>query len=385
MAVLDLKTALFLLTLGVMAAVGLAVWLTRRGTPRSDAPCSAAPRHGAAGSDTRALEPAFAAAPFGLLLLEGAQVVRANAEAQRLLRLPAPPVALPDTEWTSLLLEDCASARADAAASGRYRTVTFASGQTVRWWAAFWGARDVVFVFDVTPQQRVEQAGRALLNDLAHELRTPIATILTHLEVLGLTDVGQDVHQQSLALSKDEAQRMARLINDMLELGRLETATDFALRPLEVTALVEEVLFQALPQATAKRMALSLEASPPLPLALGNADRLRQVFLNLLDNAFKYAREGDRVVISLARVEGGIACAVCDTGPGIPPEHLPHVTRRFYRVAPKQETGSGLGLALVAEILRRHNTSLELESRISGETGTCARFVLPLAEAEAPR
>ncbi len=371
MAVFDLKTALLLLTLAVMAAVGLAMWLTRRGMSRP----------AIAGGEGQAAAETFATAPFGLLVLEGTEVVRANAEAQRLLRLPTPPIALPDAEWLLLLLEDCASARADAA-SGRYRTVTFASGQTARWWTAPWGARDLVFVFDVTPQQRAEQAGRALLNDLAHELRTPIATILTHLEVLGLTDLGEDVHQQSLALSKDEAQRMARLINDMLELGRLETATEFALRPVDLLPLVEEVVFQALPQAAAKRMTLSLEAAPPLPWVLGNADRLRQVFLNLLDNAFKYAREGDRVVISLARTANGIACAVCDTGPGIPPEHLPHVTRRFYRVAPQQGSGSGLGLALVAEILRRHNTALELESRVTGETGTCARFMLLLAEVE---
>lgn len=374
MVVLDLKTVLFLLVLGLLSTAGLAAWLAHRSASRR-APALEI-------TDHPALLPA---APFGLLILEGSRLVRANAEAQRLLRLPPIPAALPDTEWTPLLLEDCALARADVASAGRYRTVTFASGQTVRWWTTAWGGRDVAFVFDITPQQRMEQASRALLHDLAHELRTPIATILTHLEVLGLTDVGEEVHQQSLALSKDEAQRMARLINDMLELGRLETAAEFALRPVELIALVEEVLFQALPQATARRMALSVEALPPLPLVLGNADRLRQVFLNLLDNAFKYAREGDRVVISLTQVEGGIACAVCDTGPGIPPEHLPHVTRRFYRVAPQEGTGSGLGLALVAEILRRHNAVLELESRVSGNTGTCARFVLPLARAEALR
>lgn len=373
MVVFELRTVLLLLLLGVTAAAALAVVVTGRASPRRLLP----------GGDNATLAAALSAAPFGLLVLEGAQVVTANAYAQRLLRLLSPPAALPDVEWLALLEEDRAAARGDAAGGGRYRTVTFASGQTVRWWVTGLGTRDLVFVFDITTQQRAEQAGRALINDLAHELRTPIATILTHLEVLGLADVGQEVHQQSLALSKDEAQRMARLVNDMLELGRLETATEFVLRPLELVALVEEVLFQALPQATAKRMALSLEASPPLPLALANADRLRQVFLNLLDNALKYAREGDCVVISLAQAETGIACAVCDTGPGIAPEHLPHVTRRFYRAAPKQGTGSGLGLALVAEILRRHNAVLELESRISGKTGTCARFVLPLANVEA--
>lgn len=388
MVAFDLKTALILLTLGLLAAVSLAVWLGHRRSPRQLYPLDGSSGE-MPGADALEVGAAFETAPFGLLVLEGAQVLHFNAEAQRLLRLPAHSVTLPDAEWFPLLMEDCALARAEALAQhesapgGRYRTVTFVSGQTVRWWIVPWGARDGVFVFDITPQQRVEQAGRALLNDLAHELRTPVATILTHLEVMGLTDVGEDVHQQSLALSKDEAQRMARLINDMLELGRLETAPEFALRSVELLPLVEEVIFQTLPQAQSKHMALSLEASPPLPLVLGHADRLRQVFLNLLDNAFKYAREGDRVVISLTRTEGGIACAVCDTGPGIPPEHLPYVTRRFYRGASRQEPGSGLGLALVTEILRRHNTQLELESRVSGETGTCVHFLLPLAEVRA--
>ena len=388
MAVFDLKTALILLTLGMLAAVSLALALAHWTSSRREEPTAVPPALGGGEPDATRLPVAAAlgAAPFGLLVLEGSQVLQSNAEAQRLLRLPASPTTLPDVEWLPLLMEDCSLARAEALSQqgaivgGRYRTVTFVSGQTVRWWVSPWGARDGVFVFDITPQQRVEQASRALLNDLAHELRTPVATILTHLEVLGLTDVGEEVHQQSLALSKDEAQRMARLINDMLELGRLETAPEFALRPVELLPLVEEVVFQTLPQAQSKRMTLSLEASPPLPLVLGHADRLRQVFLNLLDNAFKYARSGDRVVISLTRTEGGIACAVCDTGPGIPPEHLPYVTRRFYRGVSEQVSGSGLGLALVTEILRRHNTQLELESRVSGGTGTCARFLLPLAE-----
>ncbi|MBN1920088.1 MAG: hypothetical protein JW892_02490 [Anaerolineae bacterium] len=388
MAVFDLKTALILLTLGMLAAVSLAVALVHWTLSRREKPTAVPPALGGVALDDIHLlvEGALGAAPFGLLVLEDSQVLQSNAEAQRLLRLPAFPATLPDVEWLPLLMEDCSLARAEALAQpgaiagGRYRTVTFVSGQTVRWWVSPWGARDGVFVFDITPQQRVEQAGRALLNDLAHELRTPVATILTHLEVLGLTDVGEEVHQQSLALSKDEAQRMARLINDMLELGRLETAPEFALRPVELLPLVEEVVFQTLSQAQSKRMTLSLEASPPFPLVLGHADRLRQVFLNLLDNAFKYARAGDRVVISLTRTEGGIACAVCDTGPGIPSEHLPYVTRRFYRGVSEQVSGSGLGLALVTEILRRHNTQLELESRVSGATGTCARFLLSLAE-----
>jgi signal transduction histidine kinase len=108
-----------------------------------------------------------------------------------------------------------------------------------------------------------------------------------------------------------------------------------------------------------------------------------QVFLNLLDNVAKHCRPGDRAVVSLERAEEGVACAVRDTGPGIPAEHLPHISRRFYRAAPQAVEGSGLGLALVEEILHRHGSRLEIESRTEGdETGTCVRFVLPVLPEE---
>lgn len=93
----------------------------------------------------------------------------------------------------------------------------------------------------------------------------------------------------------------------------------------------------------------------------------------------KYSRPGDRVIVSLGQADEGITCSVCDTGPGIPAEHLPHVTRRFYRAAPQEIEGSGLGLALVEEILRRHQSRMEIESCTEGEeTGTQVRFVLPV-------
>jgi len=257
----------------------------------------------------------------------------------------------------------------------------------VRWWvipgvdlSTGSGQRlTAVFLLDVTTQQRAERAARSLISDLSHELRTPIATILTHLEVLSLPNISEEIGQQSLRLLKEESRRMARLVNDMLEFGRLETSAEIESRPVDLLALVEEAIDQIVPQAEEREIALSLEADTPLPLVVGDADQLRRVFLNLLDNAVKFSRPGDRVIVPLRQGEQGIECAVCDSGPGIPPEHLPHVTRRFYRVEPEKTEGSGLGLALVEEILRRHQSHLEIESRTEGEeTGTCVRFVLPV-------
>lgn len=371
MLTFDLKTLIFALLLFLLAIAGGSYWLARRRAR----PVMTLP-------DGGSLLSVLNDAPFGVAALEGEVVRYANPYACRLLHLADGARALPDADWTPLLDADRAAARQETGVPGvgRYRTVTFASGQTARWWVFPWdeglSRRDFVFLLDVTAQQRTEQAGRALINDLGHELRTPIATILTHLEILGLSDVGQEVQQQSLTFAKDEAQRMARLLNDMLELGRLETAPEFPRRPVDLVALVEDVVLQSTPRAVERQMALALEADSPLPFVPANADRLRQVLLNLLDNAFKYARPGDHVTVSLRRTESGIECAVCDTGPGIPPEHLPHIARRFYRAAPKGVEGSGLGLSLVAEILRRHESELLIESSSPDGTGACVKFVL---------
>ncbi len=384
MFVFDLKVLLFV---GLVLLLGAALlgWGWARRSVRHSAVLERA--------DTSLLA-MLDAAPFGLLVLEGAQVLYANSGAQRLLHLPADGNALPDSDWLPLLDSDRAAAREAAARqaqrgardrTGQYRNITFASGQTARWWVTAWNRddrlRECVFLLDITAQHRTEQAGRALVNDLAHELRTPLATILTHLEILGLSDIGQDVRGQSLSLAQDEAQRMGRLLQDMLELGRLETSSDLPRRPVNLADLVEEVVLQATPQAAERQMTLSLEAASPLPLVNGNPDRLRQVFLNLLDNAFKYARPGDSVTLALQCPSGepGVACSVCDSGPGIPPEHLPYITRRFYRAAPKSIPGSGLGLSLVSEILRRHDSALAVESPAADGQGTCVRFVLPPA------
>jgi signal transduction histidine kinase len=255
----------------------------------------------------------------------------------------------------------------------------------VRWWVTAWGERDLVCLWDVSAQQQTEQAARSMLGDFSHEIRTPLATLLTHLEVLRLPELSDEARGQSIHLMQIEARRMSRMANSLLALSRLETAGTVERRPVDLAALAEESIAQLMPRAQERQIALSLQAGAQLPLAVGDPGLLKQVLLNLLDNAIKYSRPGDWATISLQRQGQTIACAVQDTGPGIPPEHLPHVTRRFYRgVSEGGDSGSGLGLALVEEILRRHQSHLDIESHTTGaEAGTCARFVLPGLQQEA--
>lgn len=179
---------------------------------------------------------------------------------------------------------------------------------------------------------------------------------------------------------------MARLVNQMLELGRLETSVDIERCLLDPIPLLQQAIAQVAPQAEERGITLSMQITGALPLIVGDADRLMQVLINLLDNVVKYCRPGDQAVVSLQSSAEGVEFAVRDTGPGIPARHLPHLTRRFYRAAPQEIEGSGLGLALVAEIIRRHGGRLEITSCTEGdETGTCVRFILPaLPEAGEP-
>jgi two-component system, OmpR family, phosphate regulon sensor histidine kinase PhoR len=374
---LDVRIVLTLLLLLVMGGAAWAWW--RGGQP---------PR--AAGKD--ALAAVFAHAPVAVLWLDGTGALRmANAHARVLTGIDTAAAILPAAEWQSRLLEDVQAVLESPADHERSRTMALPEQRTWHWWVTAWHGAGLVLIDDITSAQQAERATHLLLSDLAHELRTPLATLATHLEVLRLATVAPEIREQSVEFLRDETQRLVRLVNNTLELGRLQSSSGFELRPVHLFALVEAVVAQLHGEAQSRNVAVSVEAEANLPPVRGNADRLKQVLLNLLDNSLKYARAGDSVVVSLAYEaggetgdNGGVACAVCDTGPGIAAEHLPFVTRRFYRAVPSGMPGSGLGLALAAEIVRQHSARLIVSSRDvatiePGEsTGTCVRFVLPL-------
>jgi len=368
MLVLELRYLLLGLLLATVGAALLALWLDRRRAGRRAVETFADP----------ALHAILERAPFGWMVLESAErYIYANEYARRLLDLPAPSGPIPAIEWGFFLDDDRADVRRGRAPEGRYRVLRLPSGRAVRWWLMSGQRWDYLFLLDVTPQYEAEEARTQLFAGLSHELRTPVGAILTHLEILRLSDVPEEAKQQSLHLLQAEARRLARMVYLMLELGRLETSPEIDRRPVDLLDLAERAISSLAAQAGERQIRFSLEADSLLPTVWGDADRLMQVFLNLLDNVLKHCRPGDSATVILRRADGGVLCAVRDTGPGIPAEHLPHITRRFYRAAKQEVEGSGLGLALVDEILRRHGSRLEISSRTEGETGTCVQFVLP--------
>jgi signal transduction histidine kinase len=239
-------------------------------------------------------------------------------------------------------------------------------------------------LIDEREQQRFIQQQQAFVGHLSHELRTPLTALLAHTDIARNPRTPEAVRLASMETIQRETQRMSRLVRDLLELYRLEVAVDFPLLATDLAIIAEEAIAQVIVRAEEAGVSLTFEANTPLPHVLAHPDRLKQVFLNLLDNAIKYCRRDDSIFVHLRADAEGVCCIVRDTGPGIPAEHLPHIAERLYRGQTDIE-GSGLGLALASEILRRHNATLRIQSvAVGAETGTEISWMLPYAAPPRP-
>ncbi len=225
---------------------------------------------------------------------------------------------------------------------------------------------------DLTPLRRVEEMRADFVANASHELRTPLATLSGFIETLqGPAREDAAARERFLVIMKQQAFRMARLIDDLLSLSRIEL--NVHVRPeslVDLAAIVRQVT-DAMQMLAHDRGVEILVTAPPEPLIVpGDRDELVRVFENLVENALKYGASGKRVDIEVARAnEAGSGAeavvSVRDFGPGIAPEHLPRLTERFYRVDVAQsraEGGTGLGLAIVKHILARHHGRLVVDS-----------------------
>jgi two-component system phosphate regulon sensor histidine kinase PhoR len=239
---------------------------------------------------------------------------------------------------------------------------------------------------DLTPLRRVEEMRADFVANASHELRTPLASLSGFIETLqGPARSDAVARERFLAIMKTQADRMARLIDDLLSLSRIElNAHVHPSATVDVIPVLRQVADALQMLARDRGVAIAISAPTEPLLVRGDRDELTRVFENLVENALKYGASGERVEIAAAgseAPEGGEAViAVRDFGPGIPPEHLPRLTERFYRVDVRHsraEGGTGLGLALVKHILNRHLGRLQIESP-PGE-GACFTVRIPLA------
>jgi two-component system, OmpR family, phosphate regulon sensor histidine kinase PhoR len=231
---------------------------------------------------------------------------------------------------------------------------------------------------DETELMRMDRMRADFIANASHELRTPLASLTGFIETL-LGPARDDAanRERFLRIMLDQAGRMARLIDDLLSLSRIEMRAHVRpSAPVDLTALVGQVADMLGPLA--REHDVTLRVLPPEGPAVvkGDRDELIQVVANLVENAIKYGRAGGTVEMSLARdpvpAEGptgvaGVSLAISDDGPGIAPEHLPRLTERFYRVNAdnsRRQKGTGLGLAIVKHIVNRHRGRLAIRSEL---------------------
>lgn len=345
-------------------------------------------------------EAILATLPYPLLTLtESRRVARANPAAVEL--FDGDPAG---QDLISVLREPAILAAVDAVLQGTGdRIVEFSiAGSMERYFVAHLARLPaaqlddtvaILALMDITALKRAEQLRADFVANASHELKTPLASLLGFIETLrGPARDDADARQRFLGIMQEQAERMARLVEDLLSLSRIELHEHTPPNTAADLALVLEGVVDALEIKAARRgMALRLGLPEGLPPVQGDRDELAQVFQNLVDNAIKYGRPGTPVAIEVTLLGAdderlrrlgrpAVAVAIVDQGEGIAREHLPRLTERFYRVdtaRSREMGGTGLGLAIVKHIVNRHRGHLEVES----EQGRGSRFTVTLRAA----
>lgn len=233
---------------------------------------------------------------------------------------------------------------------------------------------------DQTELRRIDRMRSDFIANASHELRTPLASLRGFIETLqGPARNDLAARERFLGIMQNQADRMSRLIDDLLSLSRLEMKAAIPVKErVDIGQILNHVVETLVPMAS--EIGVTIEwSAPDHPVWMpGDRDELIQVFQNLIENACKYGQSGKRVVVTLDEQGGdgtqvlagairGLSVSVEDFGPGIPPEHLPRLTERFYRVdvdSSRIHKGTGLGLAIVKHILTRHRGRLVIRSQL---------------------
>lgn len=252
-------------------------------------------------------------------------------------------------------------------APGRWLTLTL---------VAYGDGRQLLFARDTTRLRQLEQMRREFVANASHELRSPLTVIGGYLEALRDDPALDGTWSGPLAEMKRQSDRMAGIVNDMLELSRLETDADEPpADAVDVRALLERIRSEALALGEGpRRVELELASHAGL---LGSEKELYSAFSNLVFNAMRYTPADGTVAVRWSVEQGQPTLAVQDTGIGIAAEHIPRLTERFYRVDPsrsRSKGGTGLGLAIVKHVVQRHGGQL----RIASEPGRGSTFAVVL-------
>lgn len=241
----------------------------------------------------------------------------------------------------------------------------------------------IVVIHDVTRQEKLEQSRRDFVANVSHELRTPLTTIKSYSETLAdMPDVSREVQVRFLDVVASEADRMARIISDLLTLSELDDNHTYYKAPEEINIrkMLENIVDRMGMTAKKKNQTLSYHPINETPIISGDRDGLERVFINIISNALKYTGDGGNIEVYSSKVYNDICVKVSDNGIGIQKDKLPHIFDRFYRVdkARSRDTGgTGLGLAIAKQTLESgFNGKIKISSEFN--KGTEVTITIPL-------
>ncbi len=247
--------------------------------------------------------------------------------------------------------------------------------------AAEGGASLVVVAQDVTDVRKLERMRRDFVANVSHELKTPLTSIKGLVETLlngALEDTGNN--RRFVSMIDEDATRLTRLIDDLLDLSQIESkSTPMRLQPVALHLFFEELETRFRNQLDAQGVVWDLKVPSGAPRIEADPDRLRQIFVNLIDNAIKFNKPNGRVAISADADAAWVRITVADTGAGIPEKDLPRIFERFYRVdkaRSRELGGTGLGLSIVKHLVELHRGRIDVTSQAG--MGTAFVVTLPV-------
>ena len=226
-----------------------------------------------------------------------------------------------------------------------------------------------------------EKVQTEFISSVSHELRTPLTAITGWSETLAYDEAITGDSRRGIAIISKESGRLTKMVEELLEFTRIQDGRfNLNVETLDVAGELEDAIF-----TYGKLLAqegVTVDYAPPeeeVPFVLGDPERLKQVFLNLMDNAAKYGRTAGRISVTIGATGNWVVIRFRDYGPGIPEKELPFVKKKFYKGSGK-ERGSGIGLSVCEEIITRHKGRLELENASDGRTGLIATILLPVMD-----
>ena len=227
-----------------------------------------------------------------------------------------------------------------------------------------------------------EKMKNDFISSVSHELRTPLTAMKGWAETMQGGGMDDETFDKGMSVIIRESERLSGIVEELLDFSRMQSGRmTLTMDKIDILAELGEAVYMFSERAKSEHKYLLYEEPRMLSPVLGDINRLRQVFVNILDNALKYTGEGGTISVVASEENGYIRVAISDNGCGIPPEHLPNVKKKFYK-ANQTVRGSGIGLALADEIMRLHSGSLEIESHEN--VGTVVTIRIPAFLEKAP-